>query len=319
MTAHNTDIPYRELGTTGEKVSAIGVGGWHIGLPTVDEKLGVRIIHSAIDHGINFLDNCWDYNEGMSELRMGRALRANQSRQKVFLMTKIDGRTKEEAARQLDQSLERLQTDCIDLVQHHEVLRFEDPNRIFAAAGAQEALLAAKQAGKIRFIGFTGHKDPHIHLYMLEVAKENGFKFDSAQMPLNVMDAHFRSFSKLVVPELVRQGIGVLAMKTLANGSIVKSKTVTPVEAIQYALNLPTSVVICGMDSMEILEQALEAARTFKPFTEDQLKALLAKTAQAAVKGEFEPFKTSSIYDGTAANPGWLGEEPDSLKAILQH
>ena len=319
MTAHNTDIPYRELGTTGEKVSAIGVGGWHIGLPTVDEKLGVRIIHSAIDHGINFLDNCWDYNEGMSELRMGRALRANQSRQKVFLMTKIDGRTKEEAARQLDQSLERLQTDCIDLVQHHEVLRFEDPNRIFAAAGAQEALLAAKQAGKIRFIGFTGHKDPRIHLYMLEVAKANGFKFDSAQMPLNVMDAHFRSFSKLVVPELVRQGIGVLAMKTLANGSIVKSKTVTPVEAIQYALNLPTSVVICGMDSMEILEQALEAARTFKPFTEDQLKALLAKTAQAAVKGEFEPFKTSSIYDGTAANPGWLGEEPDSLKAILQH
>jgi aryl-alcohol dehydrogenase-like predicted oxidoreductase len=319
MTAHNTDIPYRELGTTGEKVSAIGVGGWHIGLPTVDEKLGVRIIHSAIDHGINFLDNCWDYNEGMSELRMGRALRANQSRQKVFLMTKIDGRTKEEAARQLDQSLERLQTDCIDLVQHHEVLRFEDPNRIFAAAGAHEALLAAKQAGKIRFIGFTGHKDPRIHLYMLEVAKENGFKFDSAQMPLNVMDAHFRSFSKLVVPELVRQGIGVLAMKTLANGSIVKSKTVTPIEAIQYALNLPTSVVICGMDSMEILEQALEAARTFKPFTEDQLKTLLAKTAQAAVKGEFEPFKTSSIYDGTAANPGWLGEEPDSLKAILQH
>jgi aryl-alcohol dehydrogenase-like predicted oxidoreductase len=318
MTAHNTDIPYRELGTTGEKVSAIGVGGWHIGLPKVDEKLGIRIIHSAIDHGINFLDNCWDYNEGMSELRMGRALRANHSRQKVFLMTKIDGRTKEEAARQLDQSLERLQTDCIDLVQHHEVLRFEDPNRIFAAAGAQEALLAAKQAGKIRFIGFTGHKDPHIHLYMLEVAKENGFKFDSAQMPLNVMDAHFRSFSKLVVPELVRQGIGVLAMKTLANGSIVKSKTVTPIEAIQYALNLPTSVVICGLDSMEILEQAMEAARTFKPFTEDQLKALLAKTAQAAVKGEFEPFKTSSIYDGTAANPGWLGEEPDSLKAILQ-
>jgi aryl-alcohol dehydrogenase-like predicted oxidoreductase len=318
MTAHNTDIPYRELGTTGEKVSAIGVGGWHIGLPKVDEKLGIRIIHSAIDHGINFLDNCWDYNEGMSELRMGRALRANHSRQKVFLMTKIDGRTKEEAARQLDQSLERLQTDCIDLVQHHEVLRFEDPNRIFAAAGAQEALLAAKQAGKIRFIGFTGHKDPRIHLYMLEVAKENGFKFDSAQMPLNVMDAHFRSFSKLVVPELVRQGIGVLAMKTLANGSIVKSKTVTPMEAIQYALNLPTSVVICGLDSMEILEQAMEAARTFKPFTEDQLKALLAKTAQAAAKGEFEPFKTSSIYDGTAANPGWLGEEPDSLKAILQ-
>jgi aryl-alcohol dehydrogenase-like predicted oxidoreductase len=318
MTAQKTDIPYRELGTTGEKISAIGVGGWHIGLPKVDEKLGIRIIHSAIDRGINFLDNCWDYNEGISEIRMGRALHENNSRHKVFLMTKIDGRTKKEAARQLNQSLERLQTDCIDLVQHHEILRFEDPNRIFAANGAQEALLEAKRAGKIRFIGFTGHKDPRIHLYMLEVAKENGVKFDSAQMPLNVMDAHFRSFSKLVVPELVKQGIGVLAMKTLANGSIVKSKTVTPIEAIQYALNLPTSVVICGIDSMEILEQAIEAVRTFKPFSEDQLKALLAKTAHAAAKGEFEPFKTSSIYDGTATTPEWLGEEPDYLQAIMR-
>jgi len=318
MTAENTGIPYRELGMTREKVSAVGIGGWHIGLPKVGEKLATRIIHSAIDRGINFLDNCWDYNEGISEVRMGRALRENNSRQKVFLMTKIDGRTKKEAARQLDQSLERLQTDCIDLVQHHEVLRFEDPNRIFAADGAQEALLEAKQAGKIRFIGFTGHKDPRIHLYMLEVAKENSFKFDSAQIPLNVMDAHFRSFSKLVVPELVKQGIGVLAMKTLANGSIVKSKTVTPIEAIQYALNLPTSVVICGIDGMEILEQAIEAARTFQPFSENQLKTLLAKTAQAAAKGGFEPFKTSSIYDGTATNPAWLGEEPDYLKAIIQ-
>jgi aryl-alcohol dehydrogenase-like predicted oxidoreductase len=318
MTAQNSDIPYRELGTTGEMVSAIGIGGWHIGLPRVDEKLGIRIIHSAIDRGINFLDNCWDYNDGISEIRMGRALHENNSRQKVFLMTKIDGRTKKEATRQLDQSLERLETDCIDLVQHHEVLRFEDPNRIFAADGAQEALLEAKQTGKIRFMGFTGHKDPRIHLYMLEVAKENGFKFDSAQMPLNVMDAHFRSFSKLVVPELVKQGIGVLAMKTLANGSIVKSKTVSPIEAIQYALNLPTSVVICGIDSMEVLEQAIRAAQTFKPFSESELKVLLAKTAQAAAKGEFEPFKTSSIYDGTAASPAWLGEEPDYLKALTQ-
>ena len=318
MTTKKTDIPYRELGTTGEKVSAIGMGGWHIGLPKVDEKLGFRMIHNAIDRGINFMDNCWDYNDGISEIRMGRALHENGSRKKVFLMTKIDGRTKKEAARQLDQSLERLQTDCIDLVQHHEVLRYEDPNRIFAKDGAQEALLEAKQAGKIRFIGFTGHKDPHVHLYMLEVAKENGYKFDTAQMPINVMDAHFRSFSKLVVPELVKQGIGVLAMKTLANGSIVKSKTVTPIEAIQYALNLPTSVVICGIDSMEILEQAIEAVTTFKPFTDEQLNALLAKTAKAAAKGEFEPFKTSSIYDGTASNPGWLGEEPEYLKELTR-
>jgi aryl-alcohol dehydrogenase-like predicted oxidoreductase len=315
MKAKHTDIPYRELGSTGEKVSAIGVGGWHIGLPTVDERLGIRIIHSAIDRGINFLDNSWDYNDGISEIRMGNALHENNSRKKVFLMTKIDGRTKKEAARQLEQSLERLKTDCIDLVQHHEVLRFEDLNRIFAAEGAQEALLEAKQAGKLRFIGFTGHKDPHVHLYMLEVAKENGFKFDTAQMPLNVMDAHFRSFSQLVVPELVNRGIGVLAMKTLANGSIVKSKTVKPVEAIQYALNLPTSVVICGIDSLKILDQAVEAVQTFEPFTEEQLKALLAKSAKAAAKGEFEPFKTSSVYDSTATHPEWLGEEPDSLKA----
>lgn len=315
---NNTDIPYRELGTTGEKISAVGIGGWHIGLPRVDEKLGIRIIHSAVERGINFLDNCWDYNEGISEIRMGRALRENNSRQKVFLMTKIDGRTKKETTRQLDQSLERLQTDCIDLVQHHEILRFEDPNRIFARDGAHEALLEAKQAGKIRFIGFTGHKDPRIHLYMLDVAKENGFKFDTAQMPLNVMDAHFRSFSKSVVPELVKQGIGVLAMKTLANGSIIKSKTVTPIEAIQYALNLPTSVVICGIDSMEILDQAIEAALSFKPLSEDNLKALLAKTAKAAAHGSFEPFKTSSIYDGTATNPSWLGDEPDYLQALTQ-
>lgn len=317
MNAQNNEISYRELGTTGEKVSSIGIGGWHIGLPKVDEKLGIRIIHSAIDRGINFLDNCWDYNDGISEIRMGRALHENGSRKKVFLMTKIDGRTKKEAARQLDQSLERLQTDCIDLVQHHEILRFEDPNRIFAEDGAQEALREAKQAGKIRFIGFTGHKDPHVHLYMLEVAKENGYKFDTAQMPINVMDAHFRSFSKLVLPELVKQGIGVLAMKALANGSIVKSKTVTPIEAIQYALNLPTSVVICGIDSMEILEQAINAAQTFKPFTDEQYRALLAKTAKTAAKGEFEPFKTSSIYDGTASNPAWLGEEPEYLKELM--
>ncbi len=315
--AQRKDIPYRELGTTGEKVSAIGLGGWHIGLPTVEEKAGIRIIHAAIDRGINFLDNCWDYNDGASEIRMGRALRQNNSRKKVFLMTKIDGRTKKEATKQLEQSLERLDTDYIDLVQHHEILRFEDPNRIFAKNGAQEALLEAKKAGKIRYIGFTGHKDPHIHLYMLEVARENGFKFDTAQMPINVMDAHFRSFSNLVVPECVKQGVGVLAMKTLANGSIVKSKTVTPVQAIQYALNLPTSVVICGIDSLKILDQAIKAVTTFEPFTPKQLSTLLAKTAKAAAKGKFEPFKTSSIYDGTATTPKWLGEEPEELQALM--
>ncbi len=315
--ASGSEMIYRTLGATGEKVSAIGLGGWHIGFPAIAEKDGIRIIHSAIDRGITFLDNCWDYNEGISEIRMGKALRENNSRSKIFLMTKIDGRGKKEAARQIEQSLQRLQTDCIDLVQHHEILRFEDPNRIFAEDGAQAAMLEAKQAGKLRYIGFTGHKDPRILLYMLEVAKENGFKFDAAQMPVNVMDAHFRSFSKLVVPECVKEGVAVLAMKTLANGSIVKSKTVTPIEAVHYALHLPSSVVITGCDSMQILDQAFEAARTFQPFTDEQLEALLAKTREAASKGEFEPFKTSSIYDGTAQNPSWLGKEPERLQALM--
>ncbi len=311
------EMQYRMFGRTQEKVSAIGLGGWHIGFSQIDEKLGIRIIHSAMDGGINFLDNSWDYNEGISELRMGKALKENNSRSKALLMTKIDGRTKKEAARQLEQSLQRLQTDCIDLVQHHEILRFEDPNRIFANEGAQEALLEAKDAGKLRYIGFTGHKDPHIHLYMLEVAKENGFQFDAVQMPLNVMDAHYRSFGKLVLPKLVEEGTAVLAMKTMANGSIVKSKTVTPIEALHYALNLPASVVIAGMDSMEMLDQAFEAVRTFKPLSEQEVKTLLDKTRKAAAQGEFEPFKTSSIYDATATNPSFLGEEPEHIQALI--
>jgi len=309
-------IPYRTLGRTRERVSAIGLGGWHLGLERVDEPLSVRIIRTAIDRGINFLDNCWDYNDGASETRMGKALRDGY-RQKVFLMSKIDGRSYAEATRQLDQSLERLETDCIDLVQHHEILRYDDPHRIFDEEGANRALVDAQRAGKIRYIGFTGHKDPHIHLYMLDVAREHNFLFDTVQMPLNVMDAHYRSFAKLVLPELVRQGIGVLGMKPMANGIILKSKTVSPIECLRYALNLPTSVVITGVDSMEILDQACEAARTFRPLSDPELTALLSKTATAAARGEFEPFKTSSIFDGTAQNPGWLGDEPQRLQDLM--
>lgn len=310
-------MQYRELGTTGEKVSAIGMGGWHLGLSNVSEKQAIQLVHSAIDRGITFMDNCWDYNEGLSEIRMGKALREGGYRQKAFLMTKIDGRSKKEAMRQLEHSLERLQTDCIDLVQHHEILRFEDPNRVFDEDGANAALLEAKQQGKLRFIGFTGHKDPRVHLYMLEVAKENGFHFDTAQMPVNLMDAHFRSFSNLVIPECVKQGVGVLAMKTMANGLILKSKTVTPIECLQYALHLPTSVVITGIDTMEILDQAFKAVETYKPFSDQEWAALLAKTKAAAAKGEFELFKTSSVFDGTALNPEWLGSEPDRIKAVM--
>src|SRR6266516_3974547 len=265
---------YRVLGKTGERVSPIGIGGWHLGLPTVDEQLAIRIVRTAIDRGLNFMDNSWDYNDGKSEIRMGKALRDGY-RDNVLLMTKIDGRSKREATRQLDESLRRLQTDRIDLVQHHEVIRFEDPHRIFDAEGANAALVEARAAGKIRYIGFTGHKDPRIHLHMLEVAKDHGFSFDTVQMPLNVMDAHYRSFEKLVLPELVKQNIGVLGMKSMANGIILKSGTVTAVECLQYALNLPTSVVITGVDSMEILEQAFEAAHTFRPLRKAQVKSLL--------------------------------------------
>jgi aryl-alcohol dehydrogenase-like predicted oxidoreductase len=311
------EMPTRRLGRTGVEVSLIGLGGWHLGFKSIDEQLTIRIIRSAIDNGINFMDNCWDYNEGASEIRMGKALRDGY-RERAFLMTKIDGRTKQEAAKQLDESLKRLQTDHIELVQHHEILRFEDPHRIFDDQGANAALLEARDAGKISYIGFTGHKDPRIHLYMLEVANEHGFTFDTVQMPLNVMDAHYRRFEKLVLPELVRQDIGVLAMKTMANGMILRSKTVSATECLQYAMNLPTATVITGCESMENLEQALTAARTFQPMTEEQVKNLLSKTEQAASRGEYELFKTTSIYDGTATHPEWLGEEPPEVQSVMQ-
>jgi len=313
----NSEMLYRVLGSTGEKVSAIGLGGWHLSLPHVDEQLSMRIVRTAIDRGITFMDNSWDYNDGVSEIRMGEALKDGY-RDQVFLMTKIDGRSKKEATKQLDESLQRLQVDCIDLVQHHEIIRYEDPNRVFDEEGANAALIEAREAGKLRYIGFTGHKDPHVHLYMLEVAAAQGFKFDAVQMPLNVMDAHYRSFAKLVVPELVEQNIGILGMKSMANGVLLRSNTVTPIECLHYALNLPTSVVITGMDSMEILEQAFEAVRTFQPMNEEEVRSLLAKTEKAASRGEFEPFKTSSIYDGTALNPSWLGEEPQRVQQLKQ-
>ena len=317
MSQHSTQMPMRTLGRTGVQVSLIGLGGWHLGFKYIDDQLAERIIRSAIDNGINFMDNCWDYNEGASEIRMGNALKDGY-RDRVFLMTKIDGRTKEEATKQLDESLKRMQVDHIDLVQHHEILRYEDPHRIFAEEGANAALIEARDAGKIRFIGFTGHKDPRIHMHTLEVAEENGFEFDTVQMPLNVMDAHYRSFEKLVLPELVKRNIGVLAMKTMANGTILESKTVSAIECLQYAMNLPTSVVITGCESMENLEQALTAARTFKPMSGEQVKALLNRTAQPAAHGEYELFKTTSIYDGTASHPEWLGEEPPKVQRVIQ-
>ena len=296
---------YRSLGRTGEKVSAIGLGGFHIGMQEREAE-SIAIIRAAIDRGITFLDNSWDYNEGESERRMGKALR-NGYRKRVFLMTKIDGRTKKSAAKQIDESLERLQTDHVDLLQFHEIIRMEDPVRIFAEEGAIQAVLEARQAGKTRFIGFTGHKDPAIHLKMLEVARAHGFRFDTVQMPLNVMDAHFRSFEQKVLPVLVKEDIGILGMKSMGDAIILKSRTVTPTECLHYAMNLPTSTVITGIDRLEILDQDLSAVRSFQPMSREEVAALLSKTAPAARNGGYELFKTSGEFDSTARNPQWLG------------
>jgi aryl-alcohol dehydrogenase-like predicted oxidoreductase len=299
-----SDMPYRVLGRTGEKVSLIGLGGYHLGKPSEDEA--IRIIRTAVDSGINFMDNCWDYHHGDSEVRMGRALRDGY-RDRVFLMTKIDGRTRQSAQQQLEDSLRRLQTDRLDLLQIHEVIRADDPGRVFAPGGAMEAILDARKAGKIRYIGFTGHKSPDIHLRMLETAAAHQFSFDAVQFPLNVMDAHFESFEKKVVPVLVKQNTGILGMKSMADGIILRSKLVTPIECLHYAMNLPTSVVITGCDSMQILQQALEAARTFRPLTSEHVAALLARTSDAAKDGQFEPYKVSHSFDGTYYSPAWLG------------
>ena len=299
------EMPYRTLGRSGEKVSLLGLGGYHIGIQK-DEQESIRIIRTALDSGVNFLDNCWDYNGGESEVRMGKALRDGY-REKAFLMTKVDGQMKDLAAKQIDESLRRLQTDHLDLLQIHEVIRPGDPDRVFGPGGSFEAVMAAKKAGKVRYIGFTGHKDPDIHLKMLNTAFAHDFTFDSVQMPLNVMDYHFKSFGQKVVPVLVKHGIGVLAMKSLAFGNILKSNTVSAIECLQYAMNLPTSVVINGCDSLDRLEQGLQAARTFRRLTQAELDSIHARTAVAGREGQFEPFKTTTMFDGTARNPDWLG------------
>jgi aryl-alcohol dehydrogenase-like predicted oxidoreductase len=296
---------YRELGDTGERVSAIGIGGYHLGKQQ-DPDESIRLLRAAIDRGITFMDNCWDYNGGISEVRMGQALRDGY-REKVFLMTKIDGRDKNTAARQIEQSLGRLQTDVIDLLQFHEVIRLDDPDVIFAVGGAIEAVQEAKQAGKIRYIGFTGHKDPSVHLRMFETADQHGFHFDTVQMPINVMDAHFRSFLNGVAPVAQKHGTAILAMKTFGDPYILQSKTVTPMDALHFGLNSPASVVITGIDSPAILDQAFEAVKSFNPLDQQQVAAILAKTKEAAMTGRFELFKTSSHYDGTIKNPSWLG------------
>jgi uncharacterized protein len=302
--AGSTGVPRRMLGKTGVEVSMIGLGGFHIGkIPS--EADSIALMRRAIDNGITFMDNCWDYHDGQSEVRMGKAL-TDGYRQRVFLMTKLDGRTRDAARGQLEQSLSRLRTDVIDLVQIHEVIRESDPERCFADGGTIQALVEARQAGKLRFIGFTGHKDPAIHLAMLQAADRHGFAFDTVQMPLNVMDAHYESFERNVLPVLTEKNIGVLGMKNMGSGDILASGVVKPEECLRYALSLPTSVVISGMDSDAVLDANLHTARTFQPLREDERHALLARTRDPAQEGKYELFKTSNKYDGTVQHPEWL-------------
>ena len=311
------DMLYRRFGRTDEMISAIGMGGFHLGKNAVSDDEAVRLVHEAVDRGISFIDNCWDYNEGRSELRVGLALDQGGYRDRVFLMSKMDGRTKAEAAKQIDTSLKRMRTDRIDLVQHHEILRYDDPDRVFAEGGAMEAFVEAKQAGKLRYIGFTGHKDPRIHLQMLAVAAERGFHFDSVQMPLNVMDAHFRSFAHLVLPYLVEQGIAVLGMKTFGDSVLLKSDApIKPLEYLHYCLNLPTSVVITGIQNQRDLDQAFEAARTFQPMDKAAVAELLDRSRPYALEGKYELFKTSATFDGTAKSSEWLGDDVESVKNL---
>ena len=299
-------VPTRALGRTGERVSCIGLGGYHIGQSKLSEQDSIQLIRQAVDRGITFLDNCWDYNDGVSEERMGNAL-ADGYRNKVFLMTKIDGRTKKACGDQIDESLRRLKTDHVDLMQFHEVIRLEDPDRIFAEGGAMEAMLEAKKAGKVRFVGFTGHKDPYVHLRMLEHARQHNFHFDTVQMPLNVMDAHFRSFTHEVLPVLNREGIAPLGMKCFGDSFILQSNTVKPLECLHYCLNLPIAVQITGIDNQQILDQAIHAAGTFKPLSQSEVAGILERTKPAALQGKFELYKTSAHFDGTAHKPEQLG------------
>ncbi len=315
-TPSHSEIPYRTLGHTGEQVSCIGMGGYHLGKPQVSEADAIKLVHAGVDRGINFLDNSWDYNKGESEKRVGKAVKEANLRGRVFMMTKNDGRTADEFNKQLDESLRRLQTDHVDLIQFHEIIRFEDPDRIFARGGAAEAALAARKAGKVRYIGFTGHKDPHIHLYMLQVADRHEFVFDTVQMPVNVMDYHFRSFTNEVLPELKSRNIGVLGMKSIGDSVILKSKAVTALECLQYSLSRPVSVQITGIDKPEILDQAIKAAQTFHNVSEQQMAAILERTKPQAMDGRWELFKTSTVFDSTAKNPEWLGGPSPHVKSV---
>jgi uncharacterized protein len=306
------EIPRRKFGRHDELVSAIAVGGYHVG-KIGTEREAIRIVHAAIDAGITFLDNAWEYHDGKSEVRMGKAIKDRRDR--VFLMTKVctHGRDAKTAMRQLEESLRRLQTDYLDLWQIHECIYYNDPERHFAKGGAVEALERAKQEGKVRYIGFTGHKDPAIHMAMLSYR----YPFDSCQLPLNAFDASFsnRSFEQRVLPELISQGIAPLGMKSLGAGQAVKKKAVTPVEALGYAMSLPVTTTISGIDSMRVLNQNLRVARGFKPMSEAQMAALRKRIADEAHDGRYELYKTTAQHDGPEGRKQHGFPSPEELSA----
>ena len=287
-------VPKKPLGRTGVQVSALGLGGYHLGSANTDQVAN-EIVAKALDHGIDFFDNAWEYHDGLSEERLGRALKGK--RQSAFLMTKVctHGRDKKIAMRMLEESLRRLQTDHLDLWQVHEVIYENDPDLIFAPDGVAEALQEAKQQGKVRFIGFTGHKDPEIHLKMLA----HDFPFDTVQMPLNCFDASFRSFETHVLPEATRRGIAVLGMKSLGgSGEMVRHGAITAQQGLRYAMSLPVATTISGIDSMEVLDQNLAVANNFQPMTDAELRALREQCRRFAADGRYELFKMSTKYDG---------------------
>jgi len=307
-TTESGGMKYRALGETGARVSLIGLGGFHLAKPEPDGPTtedAIRIVRSAVDEGVNFCDNSWDYNGGESEIRLGKALRDGY-RERVFLMTKIDGRDARSAAGQLETSLRRLQTDHIDLIQFHEIIRMDDPDRVFAVDGAMEAMLRAREQGKIHHIGFTGHKSPAIHRHMFELAEKHGFHFATVQMPVNIMDAHFDSFQHTIFPIAQAQRTAVLAMKTFGDHFILDSRVAEPIEMLHYSMSQPVSVVITGIDRMPILAQALEAVRTYHRMSDEQQQALLARSAHAAQAGATERYKVSTHFDSTEQNPQWL-------------
>jgi predicted aldo/keto reductase-like oxidoreductase len=297
MKASSGEIPTRPFGRTGIPVSILALGGWHIGLPRT-ERESTRLVHAAIDRGITFMDNAWDYNEGVSETRMGKALAGR--RDKVFLMTKCcaHGRDARTAMKQLEESLQRLKTDYLDLWQIHEVIFDDEPARYFARGGAVEALDRARQQGKVRFVGFTGHKNPNLHLEMLA----HDYPWDSCQLPLNCFDATFRSFEQRVLPELNRRGIAAIGMKSLGgDGRMVKTRVVTPQEALRYTLSLPIATLVSGIETMRVLRQNAAVAGDFRPMTVRQRDMLRRRVAATAKDGRFELYKISAAFDGNEA------------------